>query len=39
MPCGEGAREVRAFGDGDVLRRLSCDSDSGRHDDGKPVDA
>jgi hypothetical protein len=39
MPCGEGAREVRAFGDGDFVRCVSRDSDSGRHDDGKPVDA
>jgi hypothetical protein len=39
MPCGEDAREVRAFGDGDFVRCVSRDSDVGRHNDGEPVDA
>ena len=39
MPCSEGPREVRAFGDGDFVRRVSRHSDAGRHDDGEPIDA
>jgi len=39
MPYVEGARKVRAFSDGHFVRRVSRDSDSGRHDAGEPFDA
>jgi len=39
VSCGEDPREVRAFSDGDFLRRMSRDADPGRHDASEPFDA
>ena len=39
MSLGEDPREVRTFGDGHLVRRVSRDSIAGRDDDGERGDA